>query len=339
MSKIELKHIDKFYGKNHVLKDLNLTIEDGDFMTLLGPSGCGKTTTLRVVSGLEKPQNGFIYMDGKEIVNAAEAYYAPPSQRNLNLVFQSYALWPHMTVFENVSFGLKIKKIPSAEIEKMVASALERMQIGQYAKRYPTELSGGQQQRVAIARAIARSPQHGVQAQIHVRDDVPHEDDRHVVAGITDRRLARPEKVEDRIEQQQRYETECQADDEVQHHDVAQDVLRRLVVSLPEAHGHQRRSTHTHQRTESRGEVHQREGQRKARNGQRPYPVADEDTVDHVVERRSRHGDDRRHGILHEQLANTLRPELRRRPFYRCRHIIYYQLCPGESRTNYLTIP
>ena len=123
MSKIELKHIDKFYGKNHVLKDLNLTIEDGDFMTLLGPSGCGKTTTLRVVSGLEKPQNGFIYMDGKEIVNAAEAYYAPPSQRNLNLVFQSYALWPHMTVFENVSFGLKIKKIPSAEIEKMVASA------------------------------------------------------------------------------------------------------------------------------------------------------------------------------------------------------------------------
>ena len=158
MSKIELKHIDKFYGKNHVLKDLNLTIEDGDFMTLLGPSGCGKTTTLRVVSGLEKPQNGFIYMDGKEIVNAAEAYYAPPSQRNLNLVFQSYALWPHMTVFENVSFGLKIKKIPSAEIEKMVASALERMQIGQYAKRYPTELSGGQQQRVAIARAIVSEP-------------------------------------------------------------------------------------------------------------------------------------------------------------------------------------
>ena len=158
MSKIELKHIDKFYGKNHVLKDLNLTIEDGDFMTLLGPSGCGKTTTLRVVSGLEKPQNGFIYMDGKEIVNAAEAYYAPPSQRNLNLVFQSYALWPHMTVFENVSFGLKIKKIPSAEIEKMVASALERMQIGQYAKRYPTELSGGQQQRVAIARALAMRP-------------------------------------------------------------------------------------------------------------------------------------------------------------------------------------
>ena len=158
MSKIELTHIDKFYGKNHVLKDLNLTIEDGDFMTLLGPSGCGKTTTLRVVSGLEKPQSGFIHMDGKEIVNAAEAYFAPPSKRNLNLVFQSYALWPHMTVFDNVAFGLKIRKEPEEEIKKKVASALERMQIGEYAKRYPTELSGGQQQRVAIARAIVNDP-------------------------------------------------------------------------------------------------------------------------------------------------------------------------------------
>ena len=141
MSKIELTHIDKFYGKNHVLKDLNLTIEDGDFMTLLGPSGCGKTTTLRVVSGLEKPQSGFIHMDGKEIVNAAEAYFAPPSKRDLNLVFQSYALWPHMTVFDNVAFGLKIRKESSDVIAKKVASALERMQIGEYAKRYPTELS------------------------------------------------------------------------------------------------------------------------------------------------------------------------------------------------------
>ena len=135
MSKIVLTNIDKFYGKNHVLKNLNLTIEDGDFMTLLGPSGCGKTTTLRVVSGLEKPQNGFIHMDDKEIVNAAEAYFAPPSKRNLNLVFQSYALWPHMTVFDNVAFGLKIRKEPSDVIAKKVANALERMQIGEYAKR------------------------------------------------------------------------------------------------------------------------------------------------------------------------------------------------------------
>ena len=158
MSKIVLTNVDKFYGKNHVLKNLNLTIEDGDFMTLLGPSGCGKTTTLRVVSGLEKPQNGFIHMDDKEIVNAAEAYFAPPRKRNLNLVFQSYALWPHMTVFDNVAFGLKIRKEPSDVIAKKVASALERMQIGEYAKRYPTELSGGQQQRVAIARALVTGP-------------------------------------------------------------------------------------------------------------------------------------------------------------------------------------
>ena len=158
MSKIELTHIDKYYGKNHVLKDLNLTIEDGDFMTLLGPSGCGKTTTLRVVSGLEKPQNGIILMDGKEIVNAAEASFAPPSKRNLNLVFQSYALWPHMTVFDNVAFGLRIRKENSETIAKKVASALDRMQIGEFAKRYPTELSGGQQQRVAIARAIVSEP-------------------------------------------------------------------------------------------------------------------------------------------------------------------------------------
>ena len=159
MSKIELTHIDKYYGKNHVLKDLNLTIEDGDFMTLLGPSGCGKTTTLRVVSGLEKPQSGIILMDGKEIVNAAEASFAPPSKRNLNLVFQSYALWPHMTVFDNVAFGLRIRKENSETIAKKVASALDRMQIGEFAKRYPTELSGGQQQRVAIARALAMRPE------------------------------------------------------------------------------------------------------------------------------------------------------------------------------------
>ena len=158
MSRIELKHIDKFYGSNHVLRDINLTIEDGDFMTLLGPSGCGKTTTLRVVSGLEKPQNGIMTIDGVEMINADDAYYAEPSKRGLNLVFQSYALWPHMTVFDNVAFGLKIRKESSDVIAKKVASALERMQIGEYAKRYPTELSGGQQQRVAIARTLAPEP-------------------------------------------------------------------------------------------------------------------------------------------------------------------------------------
>ncbi|MBS7525295.1 ABC transporter ATP-binding protein [Fusibacter paucivorans] len=159
MSRIELAHINKHYGSNHVLKDINLTIEDGDFMTLLGPSGCGKTTTLRVIAGLERPESGRLLIDGEEKINSETAFYSEPSERNLNLVFQSYALWPHLTVFENVAFGLKIKKLNSMAITKHVTHALERMHIGELAKRYPNELSGGQQQRVAIARAIAYSPQ------------------------------------------------------------------------------------------------------------------------------------------------------------------------------------
>lgn len=155
MSKIVLTGINKYYGTNRVLKDVDLTIEDGEFMTLLGPSGCGKTTTLRVIAGLEKPQSGSIVMDGKRIVNAAESFFAPPAKRGLNLVFQSYALWPHMTVFDNVAFGLRVKHTPKDEIKKLVENALTRMQIAEYAGRYPSELSGGQQQRVAIARAIA----------------------------------------------------------------------------------------------------------------------------------------------------------------------------------------
>ena len=155
MSKIVLTGINKYYGTNRVLKDVDLTIEDGEFMTLLGPSGCGKTTTLRVIAGLEKPQSGSIVMDGERIVNAAESFFAPPAKRGLNLVFQSYALWPHMTVFDNVAFGLRVKHTPKDEIKKLVENALSRMQIAEYAGRYPSELSGGQQQRVAIARAIA----------------------------------------------------------------------------------------------------------------------------------------------------------------------------------------
>ncbi|MBQ1820922.1 MAG: ABC transporter ATP-binding protein [Clostridia bacterium] len=158
MSKIVLSHIDKFYGDNHVLHDINLTIEDGDFMTLLGPSGCGKTTTLRVVSGLEKPQHGTMTIDDKPVIDADAAFYEAPSKRGLNLVFQSYALWPHMTVFQNVAFGLKIKKMKKTEIEETVMRALTTMRIEEYRDRYPNELSGGQQQRVAIARAIASSP-------------------------------------------------------------------------------------------------------------------------------------------------------------------------------------
>ena len=158
MSEIILSHIDKFYGENHVLRDINLTIADGDFMTLLGPSGCGKTTTLRVISGLEKPQGGTMTINGEPIIDAEKAFYAEPSKRGLNLVFQSYALWPHMTVYENVAFGLKIKKMKKEEIKEAVMRSLTTMRIDEYKDRYPNELSGGQQQRVAIARAIASSP-------------------------------------------------------------------------------------------------------------------------------------------------------------------------------------
>ncbi len=158
MSNIVLKNIDKFYGSNHVLKNLNLTVNDGEFMTLLGPSGCGKTTTLRVIAGLEKPQNGIITMDGRTVVNAKELFFEDPGNREMNLVFQSYALWPHMTVFDNVAFTLSVKKIKKDEITKRVNDALERMRIAEFAKRYPSELSGGQQQRVAIARAIVSHP-------------------------------------------------------------------------------------------------------------------------------------------------------------------------------------
>ena len=163
MSKIELKHIDKFYGKNHILKDVNLTIEDGDFMTLLGPSGCGKTTTLRVVSGLEKPQNGTIHMDGKEIVNAAEAHFAPPSERDLNLVFQSYALWPHMTVRENIA--LARPEATEAEIEAAAKAAHAHGFITRLPQGYDTPLtdtsaglSAGQRQLLCIARLMLALP-------------------------------------------------------------------------------------------------------------------------------------------------------------------------------------
>ena len=128
-------------------------------MTLLGPSGCGKTTTLRVLSGLENPQNGVILMNDEKIVDAATEFFTPPDKRKLNLVFQSYALWPHMTVFENVAFGLRIKKLAKEEIKRKVDQALERLQILEYSARYPSELSGGQQQRVAIARAIVSDPE------------------------------------------------------------------------------------------------------------------------------------------------------------------------------------
>lgn len=158
MSEIILNKVNKYFGDNHVLKNIELNIKDGEFMTLLGPSGCGKTTLLRSIAGLENPEGGIITIGDNDVVNGEEKYYASPGKRGLNLVFQSYALWPHMTVFENVEFGLSVKKMGKAEIREKVEDGLERLQISQLIDRYPSELSGGQQQRVAIARAIVTEP-------------------------------------------------------------------------------------------------------------------------------------------------------------------------------------
>ncbi len=158
MKQIELKQVDKYYGKNHVLKSINLDVVEGEFMTFLGPSGCGKTTTLRVIAGLEKPDGGMVVISGKEAANADTLQFLSPGKRGLNLVFQSYALWPHMTVYDNVAFVLKVQKQPKNSINEQVMEALRMMQIEEYKDRYPSELSGGQQQRVAIARAIVSKP-------------------------------------------------------------------------------------------------------------------------------------------------------------------------------------
>ena len=152
MSKIVLTNIDKFYGKNHVLKNLNLTIEDGDFMTLLGPSGCGKTTTLRLIGGFETADEGDIIFMGENINNM------PPHKRNVNTVFQRYALFPHLNVFENVAFPLREKRVSKVEVEQRVKEMLTMVALTGFEHRSVTSLSGGQQQRVAIARALISRP-------------------------------------------------------------------------------------------------------------------------------------------------------------------------------------
>ena len=153
MSKIELININKYYGDNHVLKNLNLTIEDGDFMTLLGPSGCGKTTTLRMIAGFETPTTGEILLHGKNIAAL------PPYERPINTVFQRYALFPHMDVYGNIAFGLRQKKLPEDIIVKKVKKVLDLVDLEGFEKRRISTLSGGQQQRVAIARALVNEPE------------------------------------------------------------------------------------------------------------------------------------------------------------------------------------
>ncbi len=158
MRRIELCHVSKRFGKVVAVDDLNLVVEPGDFLTLLGPSGCGKTTVLRMIAGLEEPDAGDILIDGKPVFSYREGIFVPPARRGLGLVFQSYALWPHMTVFQNVAFGLELSKQPRPQIEHRVSEILTDLQMTGMEQRYPQEMSGGQQQRVALARMLAPQP-------------------------------------------------------------------------------------------------------------------------------------------------------------------------------------
>jgi len=152
MSKIVIKNLEKSFGDNKVINKFNIDIKDGEFIVLVGPSGCGKSTLLRMVSGLESIDQGEIFLDTKLINNLI------PSKREIAMVFQSYALYPHMNVFENMSFGLKMEKIPKNEIKEKVYNAAATLQIEDLLDRKPKQLSGGQRQRVAIGRAITRNP-------------------------------------------------------------------------------------------------------------------------------------------------------------------------------------
>ena len=149
---IDLVNITKSYGDNIILDDLNLYIRENEFITLLGPSGCGKTTTLRILGGFENPDKGKVIFDGKDITNL------PPNKRALNTVFQKYALFSHMTIAENIAFGLKIKKKPKSYIDDKIKYALKLVNLEGYGNRSPESLSGGQQQRIYIARAIVNEP-------------------------------------------------------------------------------------------------------------------------------------------------------------------------------------
>ena len=158
MPEIILKNITKRFGKSVAVDNLNLVIKDGDFVSLLGPSGCGKTTTLRMIAGLETPTEGEIYIDGKLVFSSEKGVDVSPDKRNVGFLFQNYALWPHMTVYKNIAFGLENMKWDKEKIRKRVEELLVTLKIREYVACYQGERSGGQQQRVAIARTLATNP-------------------------------------------------------------------------------------------------------------------------------------------------------------------------------------
>ncbi len=155
MAFIKIENLLKKFGNTVAVNHIHLEIEKGEMLTLLGPSGCGKTTTLRCIAGLERPDDGDILIDGQPMFSKG---FVPPSQREIGMVFQNYAVWPHLRVFDNVAYGLKLQKFPRQVIKEKVTEALESVGLTGLGKRYPGQLSGGQQQRVALARALVRNP-------------------------------------------------------------------------------------------------------------------------------------------------------------------------------------
>ena len=156
MATVNIQNVTKAFGDNVVLREFNATFRDGEFITLLGPSGCGKTTMLRIIAGFEKPTRGEVYIDGT-LVSGGKTF-VPPEKRGIGMVFQSYAVWPHMNVFDNVAYPLTIRHVSKAEIKTSVERVLGIVHLTQYAERFPNQLSGGQQQRVALARALVSEP-------------------------------------------------------------------------------------------------------------------------------------------------------------------------------------
>ena len=156
MSSITLNNITKNYGDVQIIRNFSDRFNDREFITLLGPSGCGKTTMLRMIAGFEKPTTGEIKID--DVVVSSADKFVPPNLRNIGMVFQSYAVWPHMNVFDNIAYPLKIKRVPRSEITERVMNILEAVHLSPYVKRMPSELSGGQQQRIALGRALVSNP-------------------------------------------------------------------------------------------------------------------------------------------------------------------------------------
>ena len=158
MEFVRVDNLIKMFGNVAAVDDVSFTVDASKIMTLLGPSGCGKTTTLRCVAGLEKPTSGEILVEGTPFFSSLNSIVIPPERRNIGMVFQSYAVWPHKTVFENVALGLKIKRMDKATIEKRTRQVLDLVRLEGMESRYPTQLSGGQQQRVALARSLVQDP-------------------------------------------------------------------------------------------------------------------------------------------------------------------------------------